>query len=101
MLAPSVRSCITVEQRTRSRGAAASTVPFTQDRHGDARTLELKELVSDLSCDGQTLAFTLRTDVATARPDELISKLLGVPVEKARTSRVRLVQGVRKLAVTA
>src|SRR5205085_537179 len=27
MLAPSVRSCITVEQRTRRRGAAASTVP--------------------------------------------------------------------------
>lgn len=73
-----------------------TTLTFSQDRHGDARTIDLKAVVSDMSFVGQTLSFTCRTDVATARPDEVVATLLAIDIEVARRARMKLLRAVRK-----
>jgi radical SAM family uncharacterized protein/radical SAM-linked protein len=84
-----------------ARFAGLDSLRFTQDRKGDERAIELKEVLSELEAQGQVLAFTLRCDVATARPDEVVAQLLALPLEQARRARIKLVRGIRKAAVPA
>ncbi|HZU95865.1 MAG TPA: TIGR03960 family B12-binding radical SAM protein [Planctomycetota bacterium] len=79
-----------------ARFVAKDALVYEQDRHGEARTIDLKALVSELGCEGQRLSFTLRTDVATAKPEEVVARLLELPLEQARRARTRLVRSVNK-----
>ncbi len=79
-----------------ARFGGLGSLRFTQDRNGDERTIELKDVLSELEARERTLVFTLRTDVATARPDEVVAQLLALPLEQARRARIKLVRGIRK-----
>jgi radical SAM family uncharacterized protein/radical SAM-linked protein len=77
---------------------------YEQERNGESRRIDLGEVLSGLAAKAQKLVFTLRTDVATAKPDEVVARVLGLPLAQARRARVKLVHATRKApapAVTA
>ena len=78
---------------------ARTELPIDQDRNGEIRKIDLKQVVSGLAVNGTALTFFLRSDVATARAEELVAGMLGLPIELARRARIKLVRAVRKPAV--
>ena len=46
----------------RAEFLARDEMLLVQERHGEARTVDLRALVADVEADGQTLRFSLRSD---------------------------------------
>jgi radical SAM family uncharacterized protein/radical SAM-linked protein len=76
--------------------SAASELPVEQERNGRERTVDAKAVVSEVESRGQALAFTLRTDQASLKPEEVVALLLTITPEQARRGRYVLVRSIPK-----
>jgi hypothetical protein len=80
-----------------ARFRARTSVPFVQAREERRRTIDLAPLVSELEARDRALTFLLVADGrATAKPDEIVSAVLGVEIPVARQARFVLERAIER-----